>query len=152
MTCGENLVVWDSEVDGQMDGCAQGCVKEGALKIGFLSPRPLRGGRLKNNRKIKGSLKMKRERERCWRVITKGPCQRKCWIVEWLFFSCLNSTPHYSPIATPGLSHKGGGVASGCGGGGQWHVHTHTPKHTFPSRQAVTARLVRQDEVPVRQM
>lgn len=37
MTCRGTLVVWDSKVDGQMDGCAQGCVKEGALKIGFLS-------------------------------------------------------------------------------------------------------------------
>lgn len=32
------------------------------------------------------------------------------------------------------------------------HTHTHTPKHTFPSRQAVTASLERRDEVPVHQM
>lgn len=64
-------MVWDSEMDGQMDGCAQGCVKEGALKIGFLSPLPLGRGRLKNNRKIEGSLRIKRERR--WRAIARGP-------------------------------------------------------------------------------
>lgn len=60
MTCGGNLLLWDSEVDGQMDRCAQGCVKEGALKIGFLSPRPLRQGRLKTTGKKHESVRMEK--------------------------------------------------------------------------------------------
>lgn len=46
MTCGGNPVVCNSVVDGQMDGCAQRC-----LKIEFLLPLPLRPGKLKTTGK-----------------------------------------------------------------------------------------------------
>jgi len=43
-------------VDGQMDGCAQGCMKEGALKIEFLSHLPVRRRKVRTIGKKEASL------------------------------------------------------------------------------------------------
>ncbi len=62
------------------------------------------------------------------------------WIVEWLFFSCPNSTPHYPPIATPGLSHKGGGVVASGEWVGGWVTHTHPPLERSCNSKAGASR------------
>lgn len=90
LTCGGNPVVWNSEVDGRMDGCEKACVKESSPKIEFLLPLPLRPGKLKNNRKIEGSLQM----EMGGGVVATRPCQRKkqnCGVALFRY----SSLPHH---------------------------------------------------------
>ena len=140
-------VVWASKVDGQMDGCAQGCVKEGALKIGFLVPRPLRPGRLNTTWKIEGGsgsgdggLSPAALSEKARSCSFFSPAQIPHPIISlWL----------HLPIGTKvgGVALGGGG---GGGGGGGWQAHT--PRHTFLARQAATARQECQNEDSVCQM
>lgn len=133
-------------MDRQRDGCAQGCVKEGALQIGFLSPLPLRL-KAKNNRKVEGSLRTEREGRSLGALSEEA---LNCGV------GSFSPSQIAHPITPPWLHLALATKVEGWlwvvdAEEGDTYTHTQTQTHLL-SRQAVTARLECRDEVLVHQM
>lgn len=109
-------------------------MNEGSLKIEFLSPLAFQSRKAKNNRKKRG------ECAKGGVEVVVGACycnqavsEKKAELLECLF----PPTPHYPIISKPGLSHKGGVVASS--GKGR-RRSTHLPHKTSCNSEAAESK------------